>query len=551
MPATYDSAPRFRPLNRQAVNASAGPPSANDMLGPPPMQQDSPWNGGMGDAPPQIQPPNLGGPAGGVPQSPVVPQTPVVPQRPATPTLPNGRPVNLGTGEGPQSKPVILNPRTPALPGGIPTAKLPVTRPTPVDQKPVTGGGVIKPPPTLLPVNPKTPITPITPTTSPVGSNLRGDVYTPGDDPRLKSAQSATDAAGRAIQGYDRAGMQNANEDRYRSIYGTGAIDGSQYAVNGDVGFSGVNPNVSARDVNTQVGRGAAVDPTESARTAKYGTAQDAALDSLNGPDRTALATQKLKDFDATSDEQRFKEERALGQNIAKFGRSGLQGNADDFGEITRKIAGDRGRLANELASSVAEGDINDRFRRVDATAGLRGQEAGLDAQARGEQRTERDYGTGLDERNVGRALDDRAYRTGLDESNFGRAASERDTATGLAERNVGRRQSERDTQLGIATGNQDRAFQRTNAGLDRATNLTNSSVNDLYDRANAAGSLEDRVFGQGTSNRNEYRTERGRQDDQAQQTIENRLKEFQIQQELEDAKIRRAAALQQAGGIY
>lgn len=313
---------------------------------------------------------------------------------------------------------------TPPAPPPKPAWGLPPGYVNPATQTPGTGTGTVKPKPRIE--NPATPpgtgTRPIAPESSPVGGGMRTEVYLPGDDARLKNAQGATDAAGTAINGFDRNAMQTGNEGRYRSIYGDGQVTGN--------------------------------------------------MDALNGPNRTELAKQALADFMEQQKEQQFNEERSLGQNISKFGRSGMQANAGEFGEITRKISGDRSRFANELARDVSEGDINDRFRKVDME-------------------------------------------------------------TGLAERNA------------------DRGFQRTNTALDRATGQTDRSANDLYDKYNAAGSLEDRIFGQGQTNRSEYRAERGRQDTQAQQTIENRLREFEIQQQLEDAKIRRAALLQQAGGTY
>ena len=349
------------------------------------------------------------------------------------------------TGDPIFGKPTVSPPGTTQNPLGTTPTTQPVQpngyRPGPTPTAPsgslpkpqITGFGTPQNPGTVSPITPRppavgvqpTPIAtkPIAPETSPVGQNLRGDVYTPGDDPRLSGAMTASDTAAGRVQGINRGGMQAGNEGRYRSLYGDGQVSG--------------------------------------------------AMDELTGaPDRTALAMQKLKDFDAVSNEQRFNEERSLGQNIAKFGRIGMQSNAGDFGEITRKIAGDRGRLANELVRDVSEGDINDRFRRVDMK-------------------------------------------------------------TGLAERNA------------------DRGFQRTSAAVNTATGQTDRSIGDAFDQLDAAGSLEDRIFGQGQSNRGEMRTERGRQDTQAQQTIENRLREFEIQQQLEDAKIRRAAALATAGGGY
>lgn len=494
---------QYRPIKPvTAPQPGVGTPPATQPPGPPQIATDFGGPGSTG--------PDTGGVSLAPPGSTITSTVPPTGQRP-------GGPVQVGE----NGDPIFKGPtRLPVTGGrGIPN-------PTPTVAKPPVTPPIQKTP--TIPFTPATPINPaipkpITPESSPVGANLRGDVYTPGDDPRLQGAQARTDDLMGDVLRTNRSNVQGEQEDRYRSIFGTGNINPNDFGLDTDARFRGIDPNVAG---------GPAVDAAESARTARYGAAQDAALDGLNGPDRTALAMQKLKDFDAVSNEQRFNEERDLGRNIAKFGRSGMQANADNFGEIQRKIAGDRGRLANELAASVAEGDITDRFRRVDATAGLRGQESGIDAGLRGERRTERDYGTGLAERNLGRAT------------------NERDLETALNERNIGRRQSERDTRLGIATGNQDRAFDRSRAAIDAATGQTDRTVNDRYDRLNAATTLEDRVFGQGRSNRDEFRGERGYQNAEAQQTIENRIREREIQQAEEEMRLRRAALQAQAGGL-
>jgi hypothetical protein len=307
-------------------------------------------------------------------------------------------------GEGPAFNPAVQDPTGHAP---VPTGTAPAN-PTPMAFRPLS--------PLLT-----TPVTSVPPV-NPVGSNLRGDVYTPGGDPRLTGAQSRTDAAATAVAGQNRGTMQTANEDRYRSIYGTGQVSGT--------------------------------------------------MDELNGaPDRTALAKQTLADFMKQQQEQQFGEERNLGRNIAKFGRTGMQANADNYGDILRRAQSDREAKANALASSVAEGDINDRFRKVEMN-------------------------------------------------------------TGLAERNA------------------DRGFQRGQAAVTSATNQTDRGIGDQYDQLNAATSLEDRIFGQGQSNRNEYRTERDYQAKDAQQTIENRLKEIEAQNALADLRLRRSAAQAQAGGL-
>lgn len=417
---------------------------------------------------------------------------------------------------------------------------------------------------------------PITPETAAAG-NLRGDVYTPGADPRLQGAQGATDAAGQRVQGINRQGMQGANEDRYRSIFGNGQVDASGFGVDTDQQFrrmdttvnaGSVDPNVRFRGVNTSVAGGPSVDPMESSRTARYGTAQDQALEGLNGPNRTDLAMKTLADFDAQADVARQGQFRKVGQTAAKFGRIGMGDVNAELGSIEGDFQRDRLQKQNELAASVAEGDIGDRFRRVDATAGLRGMESGIDAGMRGERRTEREYGTGLDERNVGRAInerdtamglgernvgrqmDERNFRASLDSQNMDRGRNERDLETALGERNIGRRQSERDTRLNIATGNEDRRYRNTSTALGIASDQTDRGIGDVFDQFNAAGTLEDRIFGQGRQNRDEFRDERGYQEGAAQRTIENRIREREVQQQEEEMRLRRSMMQAQAGNL-
>lgn len=312
-----------------------------------------------------------------------------------------------------------------------------------------------------------TPPAPTTPPPQDAPQGMRAEVYTPGNDPRLTGAQTATDAAAGAVQtGPTFSTMAQGGEGRYRSLFGTGAVAGG--------------PNVDA---------------VESARTQRYGTAQDDALAGLGGPNRTELAKAALSDFDAQDAESRKNSYRALTQNAAGAGRLGMMDEARNVLDTERRFDQDRMRFANDLARSVAEGDISDRFRRVETTAGLRGQESDLDAQLRGERRIERGYDTDLD------------------------------------------------------IGNQDRGFQRLTAATGLAGRDASADIADRYDRYNTAGSLEDRVFGQGQSNRGEFRQERGRMDDQAQQTIENRIRQRQLEMEEQDAAFRRALAQSQVGG--
>lgn len=315
------------------------------------------------------------------------------------------------------------------------------------------------PPAPAMPAAPPVPRLPTPPqpqATSVPPMDMRSDVYTPGNDPRLGQAQTATDRAGTAIQNMDRIGMQTGNEDRYRSVFGTGQVAGN------------ANP---------------------SDRTNRLGLAQDQALEGLAGPNRTELAMKTLSDLEAATDRNREQAFRRVGQKNAALGRLGSGMVNAELGSVEGDLQRDLAEKRNQLAMGVAEGDINDRFRRVDATSGLRRSEYGMDAD-------QRDYSTGLGERN------------------------------------------------------EDRRFQRTGAAVDRATGQTDRSIDDLFNRFDTAGRLEDRVYQQGRGNRDEFRTERGRQDDLARQTIEDRIRQRELEMREQELRLRQALAKANAGGL-
>lgn len=358
----------------------------------------------------------------------------------------------------------------------------------------------------------------VTPPADPQDGSLQGAAFLPGQDPRLQNAQGATDSAAAAVQAGDQfSTLAQGAEGRYRNVFGTG-----------NVARQGVNPDVQFNGVQTQVAGGPAVDAADGG---KYMAEQDAALAGLGGPNRTELAKARLADFDAQDAENRQNRYRSLTQNAAGAGRLGMMDEARKVLDSERLFNQDRMRFSNELASNVAEGDINDRFRRVDATSGLRNQEFGIGSNVRGERRTERDYTTGLDERNVARR------------------GAERDTALAAGERQIGRRMAERDANVGLTERNADRSFDRSRSAVDFGGRDASADLGDRYDRLTASASLEDRIFGQGQSNRDEYRGERGYQDAQRQRGIDNRVRQQQLEEDSLDARMRRALMQSQAGG--
>ena len=324
-------------------------------------------------------------------------------------------------------------------------------------------------PPALPPIEPSR----VEPTPIPIGfgnevdptfdSDLRSQIYTPGEDPRLQGAQAGTDAAMKGLGGPGYADLAAGGEGRYRKLLGTGAVAGG--------------PDVEAVDGG------------------RYLEDQDAALAGLGGPSRTALAQQALKDFEAQGEKGLAQRFRKVGQNAAKFGRIGSGMVTTELGDLQSDYETNLMSKRNELARDVSEGDIGDRFRRVDATSNLRRGESGIESGLRGESRLERGYDTD------------------------------------------------------IAIGNEDRAFDRNRSAFDLGGRDATQTINDRYNQFDAAGSLEDRVYGQGQGNRSEFRGERARQDQLGRQSIDDRIR----QRELENAEKReraiRANMLMQAGG--
>lgn len=278
-----------------------------------------------------------------------------------------------------------------------PAGVAPAAPPTSSIRAPEPNGPVYRPPtsPTSPPLPPPGPIAPPAPPPMLPPPGTPAAPPPPGYTP--PPVDINTPAAGRIGDDYGPdAGTIDANETRYRELYGAGP-------------------------------------QAESARSARYGTAQDDALASLTGgPNRTELARQTLADFDREGEiglQNRF---RRVGQAAAKFGQIGLGNVNAELGSIQGDYERNRLQKQNELAASVAEGDIGDRYRTVGAVQGLRGQESALDRArsndtlerslaatdaargVRGEQRTERAYQQGEAQRTIENRL---AQRRAEDEA--------------------------------------------------------------------------------------------------------------------------------------
>lgn len=425
------------------------------------------------------------------------------------------------------------------------------------------------------------------------GNDLRSTQISPVASQRLTGARGMTGQAATGVQSFDR----NASVQKYGQQFG------QQLAIP-SVGFRpvgtaasqrSVNPNVGARDVNTQVGMRSAptsvafqgvnpnvqargpVNPATSQRFDTLSGQQDSAVSSLTtGPNRTALARNTLADFNENSALARTQGIRDIGKAAAKFGRIGAGMTTNDLTGLEGTLDRQRRQQENQLAASVAEGDINDRFRTVSTMSGLRDQEDSFGRMDRGELRGERDYATGvdernygrsanerdtalglsernigrerqdrdialgLDERNTGRELDDRAFRTGLDERNIGRDYSMAQDETALQERNIGRGINERDTELGLSERNVGRDFDSRRAALEAAIGMGDREAGDAGDRYRVASDFERGIAGQEAGERDELRGERTMQEELARYALENKIRQREMEERAQQGEFQR-----------
>ena len=325
----------------------------------------------------------------------------------------------------------------PGQPGGGRTpGQVSGLAPRPPARPQVGAPPVAPPPPPPAPPAIVEPPNPVGGVDGAVEGSLTEQAFLPGGDGRLQGAQGATDKAMARIQGgQNYSGRAAGNEGRYRSVFGTAEDSG------------------------------------------KYMAEQDAAVAGLGGPSRTDLAKQALADFERqgeTALQQRF---RAVGQKNAALGRLGSGMVNSELGTIQGDFERDRLEKMNELARSVSEGDISDRFRRVDATSGLRRGEAGISQGLRGEN------------------------------------------------------------------------FERQRSAIDYGGRDASQDIGNEYGELDAAGRLEDRVFGQGQQNRGEFRAERGYQDSRRRESLDNRIRQREMENAEQRERAIRAQLLLQAGG--
>lgn len=150
---------------------------------------------------------------------------------------------------------------------------------------------------------------------------------------------------------------------------------------------------------------GAAINPADSARLDRYRSLTDQSLEGLQGPSRTELAQSALADFDTAQGRAGDAAFRRATQLAAAKGGLGSGMLTSSYGDVATQLQEQALAKRNELASGLAEGDISDRFRRLDVTNSLVGQQAGTEAGQRGELRGERGYAAGVQEGNINRRL--------------------------------------------------------------------------------------------------------------------------------------------------
>ena len=196
-------------------------------------------------------------------------------------------------------------------------------------------------------------------------------------------------------------------------------------AMGGNVGTS-MSPAAPQVQAPTQPVTAVAPPPTSAppaANTTTFGPGHDLLATQINpnnnGVNRTQLAQNLVKDWEAQSAPQFAADQRAIGQNAAKFGRIGAGMTTNDLTGLEATHNRDRLSFQNQLASGLAGDTINDA--RADNN----------------ELRTERDYQTGRSDKAQQDAINQRLmeqqfgnddFQKALQEAQFGYGGSPVDT---------------------------------------------------------------------------------------------------------------------------
>lgn len=362
-----------------------------------------------------------------------------------------GRTARTGAPMTPPVSPQLPGPGSPPLqpPGTQPPA--PPTPPTPLLNPGVAG----------------TSVTPFGPT----AGDLQGGFISPSQSVRGTAASGRTDAAVGTAAGFNLPTAVGGYNTNFRTqLQPT------------DVEFNGMDTDLHAGD---------AVNPEDSADLAQFRTMRSGAANNLtNGRSRSEIAQAQMEAFDLENSQGVKDLQREMIQRSAAGGRLGL---GDDQVASLRPFVdmmNRRNALAKQLGAETAEGEISDRMNNLTAARGLVGEEEGIGASRRGEQRTERDYTTDIDDTNIQRRL------------------NERDAELGLTERNTGRTFDANRAALEMATGL---------GGVEQAGNLA---------RVNTLAGVEGDIYGREADQREEVRDERDFQTMTGRQALEDALRE-------------------------
>lgn len=355
-----------------------------------------------------------------------------------------------------------------------------------------------------------TSMTPINPE-----ADLRSQQIAPGFDPRLAQTQKQTDTArntlaNTAFADYTPvAAAPNPEADQYRSqaasALGTGQLGNtdtsrSQNLINQAAQSYGAG-GVSYGGDTTQV-RGLLTN----------------SLSGLNGPDRSSLAQQAFKLLQEQNAPARALAQRQVGQKAASLGRIGAGMTTNDLTGLEQSYAREDDQAQRALAQDAAARTLEDRLGITGALQSGFGALAGQDTQAAalaGSQGNARASGL------AGLAGDQLAL------DRLGRTEGEADRAYGLQ-------------RSGAFSGLSDQAFgqgqslrNEARGEGDRRLNFDESVLNRNRGVFSDLGGEENRLQSAGQSYRNELRGERGNQQDQAQQGIDNALRQRMSEEDL------------------
>lgn len=114
-----------------------------------------------------------------------------------------------------------------------------------------------------------------------------------------------------------------------------------------------------------------------------------------NGQTRYQAALDTMKHLDSNLNDQFKLGSRDIGQTAAAMGRMGSGMVTTDLGNLDERLQLQRQNALRDLSAQTTEGDINDRYRKLQSSQDLEDQRFQQGLSNRGEYRTERGYQSG------------------------------------------------------------------------------------------------------------------------------------------------------------